>query len=848
MNMQKKRLLPSTIIPKEFYVERGADKQIRDVVENMGRPGYVLVARQMGKTNLLLNAKNELGREGAIFVYVDLSNVFPDLHQFFRNIIDVAVDSNPEFFNGVEEKLASMREKGTNRPAHKEHEQELRLLLRATPGKLVICLDEIDALKKVEYSDAVFSLIRSTYFASRINYPEFNQLTYILSGVVEPNDIIKNKDISPFNIGEKIYLDDFSRSEYRRFVEKSGLQLPPEVMERIFSWTNGNPRMCWDVCSGLEDLWLTGSTLTEESVDTVVRKLYLTSYNLAPVDHIRQQVTEDKDIRTAIMNIHLDKSSSVTDAQRTKLYLAGIIGSDFSSNQLRIKNRIIEESLSESWIMSIEESNLSLSEAADVRFSARDYRGALKLYKDYLSKLAPDISDNFTFYKAGECCFMLGDYQGTVDYFGKANIRPSDAAVLYFRKHLWLGFAQSQLGLFDTSIDTFKHIIDFPFPEERPIVYYGALINICVPYFQRFEKFGQQILENCEKVIASKDEIRRLQGQAPGDSLDSVLFAAHQNIAMAHKLLGNETEAKLNLRSSMNFANAGGKLGVISELLSTASKDEAAELLITAKSLLNERGTEFCNEVLRPEAKFNTKVYSSLLVNACRFGDTSLAKDLAAPLLKGQYGESVIWPVISTAANVAKARKNHTTASRLYDIALSLPEDKLNKEERKKIYLYVLLLPPENVPYDFDGMFLTDVAAQPIEKFDERDVRIFYELIHKNLVAGHLYRVEKILRIVADIRREFSELTKTSSELSQKIFLPIDFLELQLYIRNQDRLRVQYKAAMIYSQINSGLFPLQYFARSFIEAVTNEVNNILDQFDHMDQPHNRNGYAHRRSR
>ena len=54
------RLKPCTIIPPELYVIREADKQLRNVLHDMGRPGYILVARQMGKTNLLLNAKREL--------------------------------------------------------------------------------------------------------------------------------------------------------------------------------------------------------------------------------------------------------------------------------------------------------------------------------------------------------------------------------------------------------------------------------------------------------------------------------------------------------------------------------------------------------------------------------------------------------------------------------------------------------------------------------------------------------------------------------------------------------------------------------------------------------------------
>ena len=62
-----------TSIPPHLYVERDADLQLKRIVDEMQRPGYVLVARQMGKTNLLINAKRTLESDNRIFAYVDLS-------------------------------------------------------------------------------------------------------------------------------------------------------------------------------------------------------------------------------------------------------------------------------------------------------------------------------------------------------------------------------------------------------------------------------------------------------------------------------------------------------------------------------------------------------------------------------------------------------------------------------------------------------------------------------------------------------------------------------------------------------------------------------------------------------
>jgi hypothetical protein len=235
--MKDKVLSPCTIIPKKLYVKRDADKQIKSIIKDMGRPGYILVARQMGKTNLLLNAKRELEDEENIFVYFDFSNLEDNPRDCFRSIIDMAIDSHEEMFAEVRGTIYQNRG-NLNLPPHKEHERELRLLLKAVRGKIVITLDEIGSLAKVSFSDEVFAQIRSIYF-SRVNFPEYERLTYILAGVAEPSELIKNKNISPFNIGEKIYLDDFSYKEFMTFLEQADLNFSSEVVERIFISKSG---------------------------------------------------------------------------------------------------------------------------------------------------------------------------------------------------------------------------------------------------------------------------------------------------------------------------------------------------------------------------------------------------------------------------------------------------------------------------------------------------------------------------------------------------------------------------------------------------------------------------------
>ena len=275
-----------TIVPDDLYVERKADMQLHNIVETMQRPGYVLVSRQMGKTNLLLKTKRKWENDRDLYVYIDMSNVDETEKECFQSLIDTAIDTHEEILGHVRGRIQELRRTNITKSPVQSHNEELRELLKATPRKLVFILDEIDSLTRTSFSDNVFSQIRSIYF-SRVNYPVFEKLTYVLSGVVEPTEIIKNPKISPFNIGEKILLDDFSHEEYLSFIQKASLDFfENDVIERIYYWTSGNPRIMWDVCYELQNL----GAITVEIVDELIKKLYLTAFDKAPIDTIRNLV------------------------------------------------------------------------------------------------------------------------------------------------------------------------------------------------------------------------------------------------------------------------------------------------------------------------------------------------------------------------------------------------------------------------------------------------------------------------------------------------------------------------------------------------------------------------------
>ncbi|QIX62877.1 hypothetical protein HER32_17530 [Hymenobacter sp. BT18] len=475
--MHNKILKSYTIIPDHLYVRREADRLVEFIINDTGRPGYVLVARQMGKTNLLLNAKEQLiGPEDAC-VYVDFSNSFRSARECFRYIIDLAIDTNIEKLHFLSDTISKMR-KESDEVDHVEHLLELRLLLQVIKGKLIILIDEVDAMTTVQFSDVIFKQIRSIYF-SRTNYPILHKLNYILSGVGEPSKLIQDSKISPFNIGQEIFLGDFSYYEYLEFVRKAKLNLSNEVAERIYYWAYGNPRMTYEICSAVEDVLLLDSAIDVEIIDKIVGMMYLTTFDRVPLDNIRSMIQKDQDIARAVISLRNKDYQAIAMAQRRQLYLLGVVGANFENDKIAIKNRIIDKALSKEWLLEIVDDDNSLMELATLAFARKDYDGVISLLEESIDKytgldfvvLQHAIINSYS---------LKRNYRSVIDHFDKHGIEIApdqikDVLIVKLESLFLYASALTELSMFDKACYVYLKIISF---EIRDFYYFKSLLAV----------------------------------------------------------------------------------------------------------------------------------------------------------------------------------------------------------------------------------------------------------------------------------------------------------------------------------------------------------------------------------
>src|SRR5712692_615250 len=260
------------------YVPRYGVDNSAFVTAMSGQILHTIAPRQMGKSSLLKRLKYRLMEEGWRCVYLDLSrlmNLMPT--QWYIELGNLlAGELTPGEFPTI-----------TNQLELRHYLINISLTWRGRPPRIALLFDEVEAVLKVQsepsssFSDAFFMTLRNLYI-DRDTYNGY--LTIALAGAVSPDSLVKDKSISPFNVGQKIGLDDFTQAESRILTEhlrELGLTVEDSAHQTIYEWTNGHPYLTHAICFELEksvrDHHLL--TITSKEVNHVVQQTFLTSTN-----------------------------------------------------------------------------------------------------------------------------------------------------------------------------------------------------------------------------------------------------------------------------------------------------------------------------------------------------------------------------------------------------------------------------------------------------------------------------------------------------------------------------------------------------------------------------------------
>jgi AAA-like domain len=336
----------------EYLARRADDDLLRLCRENTF--AYILAARQTGKSSLMVRTAERLRQEGVQPVIIDLTKIGAQVtpEQWYFGLLAE-----------IEEQLTLdtdlvkwWREQSRFGFTHRLTKFFREVLLKEVAAPVVIFVDEIDLTLGLDGANDFYIAIRYLYNA-RAAMPELKRLSFALIGVATPGELIRDPQRTPFNIGARVDLTDFTDEEAAPLA--AGLSLSPEearqALRWAMKWTNGHPYLTQRLCLAMADerrlFW------TEADVDRIVAATFFGALseqdnNLQFVHDMLTKRAPDvggalktyREIRAGKRPVRDDEQSPV----KSHLKLSGVVRRE--GVELRMRNAIYETVFDEKWV------------------------------------------------------------------------------------------------------------------------------------------------------------------------------------------------------------------------------------------------------------------------------------------------------------------------------------------------------------------------------------------------------------------------------------------------------------------------------------------------------------------
>ncbi len=226
-------------ISDALYLEREADAHLRRQLARPGTITTIRAGRQTGKSSLLARGVHHARQSGARIVSLDLQRVDSDdlvnsdaflfyLGNYILSRLRLDTTQIERFWKmplGAQDRLTALMED---------------LVLPSLDKPMILAIDEADRLLDTPFYSDFFGLLRSWHNSAAYE-PSWEMMNLAMVISTEPYLLIADPNQSPFNVGLKLYLDDFNEVQVRDLNARHGSPIATADLPAFRQLLGGHP-------------------------------------------------------------------------------------------------------------------------------------------------------------------------------------------------------------------------------------------------------------------------------------------------------------------------------------------------------------------------------------------------------------------------------------------------------------------------------------------------------------------------------------------------------------------------------------------------------------------------------
>lgn len=222
-----------------YYIERADDARLKREIAKSGATITIRAPRQTGKSSLLARGLDYAQQRGIRYLCLNLQREdeqhLQTLEGFLRRVAD---------FVTYKLHLAGPSEAVWARPLSPQNKltffMEDSVLPEIAAPPLILAFEEADRLLETTWYTEFFALLRS-WHDERVLNPLWKRLNLVLVIATEPYLLIADAHQSPFNVGLRLKLEDFTPEQVAELNQRHGTPVGPTDFPHLMALLDGHP-------------------------------------------------------------------------------------------------------------------------------------------------------------------------------------------------------------------------------------------------------------------------------------------------------------------------------------------------------------------------------------------------------------------------------------------------------------------------------------------------------------------------------------------------------------------------------------------------------------------------------